>query len=155
MAHKGNRNPFRGVTDFFSEMNRMTDEMYGRTSESKVRTPASAWAPLTDILARGDDLVVRCEVPGVEQKDVDITFSNGVLVISGRRETEQGEDNWGYYVRERYFGAFRRSISLPEGVGDEDIRAVFENGLLVVTVKGGATASEPKTIRISGGDRVG
>lgn len=150
MAEKPFRNPFRGVTDFFSEMNRMNDEMYGRT-EHKPRTPATAWAPLTDILARGDDLVVRCEVPGVAREDIDVTFSNGVLAISGVRHTGDGETSWGYYVRERYYGAFRRAISLPEGVGDDDIEAAFDNGLLVVTVKGGATAAEPKRIQVDKG----
>lgn len=145
-------NLFRGVTDFFSERSRMTDVMYDRTNETEARTPATAWAPLTDILARDEDLVIRCEVPGVQVGDVDITFANGVLVICGHRYTEQGEDNWGYYVRERYYGAFRRSISLPEGVGDEDIEARFENGLLIVTVEGGATASAAKKINIARGD---
>lgn len=149
---KGSQHLFRGVTDFFSERSRMTDVMYDRTHESEARTQATAWAPLTDIMARDEDLIVRCEVPGVEIEDVDITFTNGVLEISGQRYTEQGEDNWGYYVRERYYGAFRRSISLPEGVGDDDIHAKFDNGLLVITVVGGATASASKKIDIAHGN---
>lgn len=149
---KGSRYLFRGVTDFFSERNRMTEVMYDRATESEARTQATAWAPLTDIMARDEDLIIRCEVPGVRVEDVDITFTNGVLEISGQRYTEQGEDNWGYYVRERYYGTFRRSISLPEGVGDDDIQAKFENGLLIVTVIGGATASASKKIDITHGD---
>lgn len=134
-------NLVRGVTDFFSERSRMIDVMFDRSNETERRTAATAWAPLTDILARDQDLVIRCEVPGVQVKDVDITLSNGVLTISGDRYTEQGEDNWGYYVRERYYGAFRRAISLPEGTNEDAIHARFENGLLVVTVSGAARAA--------------
>lgn len=132
---------WQGVTDFFSERSRMTDTMYGRGVERERRTEINAWAPMTDILSRGDDLVIRCEVPGVVREDVDIAFAGGVLTISGIRQTEQGEDNWGYYVRERYYGHFRRVISLPEGVSEADIDAVFTNGLLVVTVVGGAAST--------------
>lgn len=138
---KKDHNLLRGVTDFFSERSRMTDVMFDRGHETQRRTAATAWAPLTDILARDADLVIRCEVPGVEIGDVDITFSNGMLTLSGDRYTEQDEDNWGYYIRERYYGAFRRVISLPEGINDDDIHARFSNGLLIVTVSGGAKAA--------------
>lgn len=134
-------NLLRGVTDFFSERSRMADVMFDRGHETQPRTAATAWAPLTDILARDKDLVIRCEVPGVEVKDIDITLSNGVLTISGDRYTEQGEDNWGYYVRERYYGAFRRALSLPEGTSEDDIHVRFENGLLAITVRGAASAA--------------
>lgn len=134
-------NLLHGVTDFFSERGRMADVMFDRAHETQPRTAATAWAPLTDILARDEDLIIRCELPGVQAKDVDIALSNGVLTVSGNRYTEQGEDNWGYYVRERYYGAFRRVISLPEGVSDDDIHVRFENGLLVITVSGGISAA--------------
>ncbi|MDN5849598.1 MAG: Hsp20/alpha crystallin family protein [Nitrococcus sp.] len=147
MDYKHGWRPFQGVTDFFSEMNRMSNVMHGRSAEAEPRTAASAWAPLTDILARNEDLVIRCELPGVEMKDIAISFSNGVLSISGNRETEAADS---YYVRERFFGAFRRAISLPEGVGDDDIHASFKGGLLVITIEGGATAAQPKHIHIAG-----
>lgn len=136
---------FHGVTDFFSEMNRMSEIAHGRAPEHKARTEETAWAPLTDIRADGDDLVIRCELPGVSMDEIDVTFANGVLSISGERET--ADDN--YYVHERFFGNFRRTIGLPEGVGDDDIHASYRQGLLVITVTGGATAAEPKKIEIS------
>lgn len=144
MVHKRTRQFFYGVTDFFSEMNRMNKAMYGRT-EHEPRTQETAWAPLTDIRADGDDLVIRCELPGVKMENIDISFTNGVLTVSGERQTADSD----YYVQERFFGAFRRVIGLPEGIGDDDIQAAYRNGLLVITVVGGATASEPKKIRIS------
>lgn len=144
MVQKRTRKFFYGVTDFFSEMNRMNKAMYGRT-EREPRTQETAWAPLTDIRANGDDLVIRCELPGVKMENIDISYANGVLTISGERSTADND----YYVQERFFGAFRRVISLPEGIGDDDIRAAYRQGILVITVVGGATASEPKKIHIS------
>lgn len=152
MAEK-DHNLLRGVTDFFSERSRMTDVMFDRGGETSRRTAATAWAPLTDILARDTDLVIRCELPGVAIADVDISLSNAVLTISGDRYTEQGEEDWGYYVRERFYGAFRRVISLPEGTTDDAIQAEFRNGLLVITVAGGASAgTRSKTINITAAD---
>jgi len=145
MARNKTRKLFHGVTDFFSEMNRMNEVMYGRTSEHIPRTVETAWAPLTDIKADGEDLVIRCELPGVPLEEIDISFENGVLIITGTRETD--DDN--YYVHERFYGAFRRTIGLPDGVSDDDIHAAYRQGLLVITINGGATASQRKSIRIS------
>src|SRR5699024_4668472 len=114
-------------------------------AEHEPRTRETAWAPLTDIRANGDDLVIRCELPGVKMQNIDLSFSGGVLTVSGERDTADND----YFVQERFFGAFRRVIGLPEGVGDDDIQASYRQGLLVITVVGGATAAEPKRIRIS------
>lgn len=146
MVRNTTRKLFHGVNDFFSEMNQMSAVMHGRAPEHQPRTEETAWAPLTDIKAEGDDLVIRCDLPGVPLEEIDISFANGVLIISGERET--ADEN--YYVHERFYGAFRRTIGLPEGIGDDDIHATYRQGLLIVTVDGGATASAPKKIQISG-----
>jgi HSP20 family protein len=80
-------NPFGGVTDFFSELARMRSVGVRGGGEHGVeaveRTHASAWVPPTDILALGDDLVVRVELAGVDPEDIDLRFSHGVLTVSG------------------------------------------------------------------------
>jgi HSP20 family protein len=74
--------------------------------------------PTTDIFAGRNDLVIRCELAGVYQDDIDITVANGVLSVSGERRSElEGEEVW-FYTRERSFGHFRRTINLPEGVSE-------------------------------------
>jgi HSP20 family protein len=140
------RNPFEGVTDFFSELRRMR-EIGARggehSHEDTQRTHAQAWVPATDIFARGDDLVLRIEVAGLRPEDVDITFSHDVLTVSGERHTEIGTGgDESFYVRERFHGAFRRSITLPQGTEPSQIGAEFYNGLLEITVAGGC-AGEP------------
>ena len=136
------RNPFEGVTDFFSELSRMRSVGLRGPAESGAehteRTHASAWVPATDILALGDDLVIRVELAGVDPEDVDLGFNHGALTVSGTRrsgfeETDQVE----FYIRERFYGAFRRVITLPEQTTASQISAEFEDGLVQITVRDG------------------
>lgn len=116
--------------------------------EEQPRTHSTAWVPATDIFADGDDLVIRCELAGVEREDVDISLSAGMLVVSGERKSELDEENTSFLVRERFYGEFRRTINLPENVSNDKISASFENGMLRIIVKGGAVVSEPQRIQI-------
>jgi HSP20 family protein len=144
------RNPFRGLMDHMSEMTRMREyaEGGGPSAEDQRRTHATAWIPTTDIFARGDDLLIRCELPGVSRDDIDISLSDGVVTISGERRSGLNEQEPTYYTRERYFGHFRRSISLPDGVEGSKVSADFEDGLLEISIEGGANLPEPQRIRI-------
>jgi HSP20 family protein len=148
---KARKNPFRGFVDTISEMNRMKEHWmtgYEAGQEGRQRTHATAWVPTTDIFARGRDLIVRIELAGVSREDVDITLSGGVLTISGERKGEPSEDEVSYYVQERFYGTFRRSMTLPEGIDRSKITASFDNGMLEVTVEGGASTAEPQQIQI-------
>ena len=145
----------RGFYDPHSEMNRLFDEMFGglnRRSGGQQRTQGVAeWAPAIDVVQEDGDLVVRAELPGVKLEDVDMTVHRGVLTISGEREEQREEERGGYLVRERRSGSFRRILQLPEGVDEDSIRARFENGVLEVTIQGGAAAQGPKRIEVEGG----
>ena len=140
------RNPFRGLMDTMSEMARMREYAEGGGGEEGRRTHATAWVPTTDIFAVGDDLVIRCELAGVERDDVEISLSGGALTIDGERKGEPEASE--YYARERYYGHFRRRMKLPEGIDGSKVSARFENGLLEVTVRGGADHREPDRIEI-------
>lgn len=138
MAHD-RRNPFEGVTDFVTELSRLrTLGVHGseHAGETVERTHASAFVPPTDILARGDDLVIRVELSGLDPAAVEIGFSNGSLTVSGTRAP--ADDDADFYVRERPHGAFRRVITLPEGTEAGHVEAVFDAGLVEVTVRGAA-----------------
>jgi HSP20 family protein len=88
----------------------------------------------------------------VKQEDVDITLHDGVLTISGERKAEEQREGSGYYVRERRYGSFRRSMTLPQGVDESKISARFDGGVLTVRVSGAAAVQEPKRIQIEAGD---
>ena len=149
-------NPFEGVTDFFSEMSRMRSlGLHGGPEhglQDAERTHASAWVPVTDIFASGDDLVIRAELAGVDPDDVDIGFVQGVLTISGTRRSElDHDDEVVFYIRERFYGEFRRAITLPDGTQPEQITATFDDGLVEITVRDGV--SGPDSTRIALSDR--
>ncbi|WP_017584932.1 Hsp20/alpha crystallin family protein [Nocardiopsis ganjiahuensis] len=150
MTPKRFNNPFHGVVDMITEMNRISDTMSSiETSQAgeRERGFADAWSPPTDILARGKDLVIRCEVPGVYEEDVSVSLNHGILTISGERRRD--EDDVVYYSSERFMGTFRREISLPDDVDEEHIEASYGEGLLVVTVHGAANQRGPKRISIA------
>lgn len=146
--------PYRGFRDVRSEVEQMFDEVFGSLGRLPGRRAAQAaeWTPAIDALSRDGDLVVRAELPGVKQEEVDVTVQNGVLTISGEQKAAREEERGGYYVKERRRGAFRRSLTLPESVEEDDIRARFEDGVLEVTVAGAAAVREPKRIEIEGGE---
>jgi HSP20 family protein len=147
--------PFRGFYDMQSEMNRMFDEVFGDVAGRSGRQQGDAptrWAPVLDVLQEDGDVVVRAELPGVRPDDVDITLHNGVLIISGERKAEEQREGSGYYVRERRYGSFRRSMTLPQGVDESSISARFDGGVLEVRVSGAAAVQEPKRIQIEAGD---
>jgi HSP20 family protein len=151
------RNPFEGVTDFFSERARMREiGIHGgseRGVEAAERTHASAWVPSTDILALGDDLVIRVELAGVDPDDVDLSFSHGVLTVSGTRRAGLGDDQAEFLSRERFYGAFRRVITLPEGTEASQITAEFDDGLVEVRVRNGVGPADSTKIALA--DRSG
>ncbi len=150
--------PFRDFWDLQDQMKRTLEDMFGgllRRPESLPQTQLTEWAPAVDVLSEDGDLLIRAELPGLKQENVDITLQNNVLTISGERKAEREEERGGYYVRERRYGSFRRSMTLPEGTDESKISARFENGVLEVRVQGAAVVEEPKRIQIEAGKNSG
>ena len=151
---KPHSQPFRGFLDVMSQMERM--RALGRTGESldqpSPRTQDSAWVPTADVFALGADLVISVELAGVPPSAVDISLSQGVLTVSGERATVPDPATTSTevtpYVRERYYGAFRRSVLLPSGVDERRITATIELGVVTVTVPGAAGLETPRSHRI-------
>jgi HSP20 family protein len=133
----------------------MFDEMLGNLSPSRPQRQqqlegVGEWAPAVDATTKNGDLVIRAELPGIKQEDVDIRLQDNVLSISGARKAEQEEERGGYFIRERRYGSFSRSFTLPEGTDESKIRARYEDGVLEVTIEGAAAVQEPKRIQIEG-----
>ena len=144
-------NPFDGVTDLFTELSRLREiGTHGREHphEERQRTHASAWVPTTDIFADGDRLVIRIELAGVDPDEVDLRFAHGVLTVSGTRNGDFGGEEPVFYVRERFYGEFRRSITLPEGTRREQITAGFDDGLVEIVVEGVGGPSAESRIQL-------
>lgn len=92
------------------------------------------WMPEIDVFRRDNELVVRADLPGLKREDVNVEVEDHVLAISGERRQEEEEREEGYYRAERSYGSFCRTISIPEGVDESQIKASFHDGVLEVTV---------------------
>ena len=123
--------PAREVDTLHSEVNRIFDSFFGgRPGNGGLRR----WVPAMDLTETDEHLVLRADLPGLDQDDVKIEVVDGVLTVSGERKAEQEERTDGFYRVERAFGAFSRSMSLPEHVDAEKVSADFDNGVLEVRI---------------------
>src|SRR4051812_38831382 len=142
--------PFRGRRGFYdpvSEMNRLFDNMLGgvmRRPAGQQRGEVTEWAPAIDVVTKDGDLVIRAELPGMKQEDVNITLQDNVLTVSGERRAEQEEERGGYYVRERRYGSFSRSLTVPAGGGEGKNHAPYEKGGFGGIVRGAGGVKEAK-----------
>jgi HSP20 family protein len=93
-----------------------------------------AWVPKIDVTQRGNDLIVRADLPGIKPDDVVVEISDDAITISGERQQEHEEDRGSVYRFERTYGSFFRTIPLPEGAIADQAKATFKDGVLEITV---------------------
>jgi HSP20 family protein len=105
------------------------------------------WVPAVDMIDRKDEIVLRADLPGIEQKDVEVTVHDGTLTIRGERKEEKETKEEDYYQCERWAGAFVRTLALPRAVDADKIKATFKHGVLEVHVPK-APEAKGKTIEI-------
>jgi HSP20 family protein len=142
--------PFGELMSIQREM----DRLFGRLGLGRLPESASeiAWMPRIDVKSTGDDMVVYAELPGMSKDDISVEVTDGVLTIKGERraETEKSEEGW--LIRERSYGAFERSLALPEGVEPDKITADYKDGVLEVHIPKAMAALKPKTHKIALGE---
>jgi HSP20 family protein len=124
--------PARELESIQQEMNRLFGSFL--EPQSGIEASGRRWVPATDLVEEGDHYVLRADVPGVSEDDVKVEFEDNVLTISGERKSEHERRKNGYYRIERARGRFARSLTLPEGVDADGIKARFENGVLEVRI---------------------
>jgi len=88
--------------------------------------------PQLDLYEEEDKYVVKADLPGAAEKDIDVTFDNGVLTIKGEKESKKEDKKKNYYRAERIYGSFSRSLSIPGNVDANKITAEFDNGVLTL-----------------------
>ncbi len=123
----------------------MEDEFERALGRSGTR---HAWAPTMDVRETDDHFEVAVDLPGLEPGDVSVTFEDGVLTISGKREVGTERSDETYHRIERSYGSFARSIRLPRTADGEKIEASFDKGVLTVTVPK-AEVAKPRTIEVT------
>jgi HSP20 family protein len=123
--------PSREVETLQGEMNRMFDNFFGYGSNGQRR---ARWAPAMDLSEKEEHFILHLDLPGLNENDVNIEVKERLLTISGERRFEQESTNKGYHRVERAFGSFSRSITLPQGIEAEEIKANFDRGVLEVII---------------------
>ena len=108
---------------------------------------AGVWNPPVDVLEENNRIVVKVEVPGVDEKDLRVMFEDSVLTVSGERQFEQKDDR-NYHRIERTYGSFTRTFSLPRSVDGAQIAAHYRNGVLEIEIPK-KEESLPKQIQIN------
>ena len=123
-------------------------DLFGWDPFGDVRPGTNTFAPAFEVKETNDQFVVRADLPGVEEKDLDVSLHNGVLSITGSRNGEQRQEGEAYYLYERQFGSFTRSFSLPDTADGEKVAAKLDAGVLTVTI-GKRAEAKPRKISLS------
>ena len=138
--------PARELDTLQGEMNRLFSSFFDTPTPGNGAT-VRRWIPAMDLIETDDHFVLKADLPGIAESDVNIVFENNVLTLSGERKAEHEAKKDGYYRLERTQGTFSRSLTLPEGVDAEAVTAKFDNGVLEVRIPKPAEA-KPRRIQI-------
>jgi HSP20 family protein len=114
----------------FGELRQRVEEMFHEAGIGG----DGAWTPSVDVLRKNGDVILRADLPGIKPEEVKVTVEADVLTVSGEHTEESEEKQGDYMRRERRFGSFSRSMTLPAGVKAEDIRSTTADGVLEVTI---------------------
>ena len=131
--------PTREVDSLQSEVNRVFDAFFGNGAGTG-RT--RRWVPAMDLVEKEKEYEVSAELPGIDEKNVEIKVANHMLIIKGEKEEEKEEKQKDYYLSERRYGSFQRSFAVPEGVDADKIEASFVKGVLTVKLPKTAEAQK-------------
>ena len=124
--------PFRELRSLQDEINRAFSSSLNRVGDNEMMR--GAWSPSVDIYENKDSIVLEAELPGMSPDDVNIAIENNVLTIHGERKFEKKSDKDNFHRVERSYGSFTRSFTLPPTVSSENADAMFENGVLRLTL---------------------
>jgi HSP20 family protein len=136
--------PFHTLSGLQEQVNRLFETSQGRADNSALTT----WAPAVDIYETENELVLKADLPDMNEKDLDIRVENNMLTIRGERKFEQQVKEENYLRVERAYGTFSRSFSLPNTVNTEAIKAEYNHGVLTVQLPKRAEA-KPKQVKVN------
>ncbi len=124
--------------EFFNDLPFVTNAVRG----------SEKWLPTVDIVEKDGNLILRAEVPGVNEKDIDLKLEGNVLILKGEKKSEHEESNNNYHRMESFYGSFARSFTLPDTVDRDHIKAECKNGILTITIPQKADV-RPREIPVS------
>ncbi len=138
--------------DIFSAMREEMDRMFERFEHGWPRLPnlisrglgRDVILPDVDVHENEKQVTIEVDLPGVDEKDVSVTMANGVLTIKGEKKSEREEKEENYYLAERTYGTFERSLTLPDTIDENQIEAKFDKGVLTVIAQKRPEAVKPE-----------
>ena len=142
--------PFREFASLQNQMNRLLQQEAVGREDALLQT---SFAPPVDIYEDEHSYTLKLEVPGIEEKDIDVKLENSTLTVSGERKFEKEEKEENFRRVERRYGSFVRSFTLPQTIDSETVTAEYDKGLLKIRLAKKAEA-KPKQIKISVGKQI-
>ena len=140
--------PFREFSTLQDRMNRLFRETQGNSQDESLTS--SSFAPAVDVYEDEHDVTLKIEVPGIDEKDIDVRIENNTLTVHGERKIEKEEKEENYRRVERQYGSFTRTFNLPPTVDAEKVQADYDKGVLKITLPKKAEA-KPKQIKVNVG----
>src|SRR6266702_8156784 len=141
--------PFREFSTLQDRMNRLFRESYSGEGRDESLT-TSSFAPAVDVYEDEHKVTLKIEVPGIDEKDIDVRVENNTLTVHGERKIEKEEKEENYRRVERQYGTFTRSFTLPSSVDTGQVNAHYDNGVLKISLAKKAEA-KPKQIKVNVG----
>jgi HSP20 family protein len=142
-----NTNPFREIEKVRSEMDKLWDTFLWGRPRKRGSEGEEEWLPAVDVTETKNDIIVNCEISGMDPKDLEISLSDGTLTIRGEKKQEKEESEENYQLLERNYGSFIRLIPIPKEVESDKISASYKDGVLKVTLPKSAKTKK-KEIKI-------
>jgi len=139
--------PFREFSTLQDRMNRLFRESFEGQDQSLA---TSSFAPAVDVYEDEHQVTLKIEVPGIDEKDIDVRVENNTLTVTGERKIEKEEKQENYRRVERQYGSFTRTFTLPQTVDSEHVTANYEKGVLKIALPKKAEA-KPKQIKVNVG----
>jgi HSP20 family protein len=140
--------PFREFSTLQDRINRVFRESYNGGQDESLTT--SSFAPAVDVYEDEHKVSLKIEVPGIDEKDIDVRVENNTLTVHGERKIEKEEKEENYRRVERQYGSFTRTFTLPQTVNTENVSANYDKGVLKITLTKKAEA-KPKQIKVNVG----
>jgi len=142
--------PFADLMGMRDEINRLFDISLGRSAFDFPNLLDGDWAPAVDVYENDDKIVVKTELPGMTEKDIDVDITGDTLTIKGEKKKEEEKKDKHYHRLERVYGSFHRTVTLPGVAESAKAKASFKNGVLEIEVPKKEEA-KPKRIKVNVG----
>ncbi len=144
--------PFRDLAPLQERMNRIFDEFFANAGAGDGGLQLSSFSPATDIYEDDEHVTLSVEVPGLSEKDINITLEGNTLTVTGERKLKKEDNREKFHRVERFYGTFSRSFTLPNTIDPNSIQASYENGVLQLQMAKRAEA-KPKQIKVAVGQK--